>query len=106
VISRIDAQSFDRVAEDYDRLGDLAGDNHVGRWLSDVLPLGGGCALDLGCGAGRHAVMLAERFEQVEAVDVSGAMIGLARKRRPRPHVTYRQADLLEVSTRAGTTSS
>lgn len=98
MISRIDAQSFDRVAEDYDRLGDLAGDNHVGRWLSDVLPLGGGCALDLGCGAGRHAVMLAERFEQVEAVDVSGAMIGLARKRRPRPNVTYRQADLLEVS--------
>jgi trans-aconitate methyltransferase len=30
--------------------------------------------------AGRRTVMLAERFKQVEAVDVSGAMIELARQ--------------------------
>jgi 2-polyprenyl-3-methyl-5-hydroxy-6-metoxy-1,4-benzoquinol methylase len=97
LISRADAQSFDRVAHEYDRLGELDGDNQVGRWLDGVLPVAGGRALDLGCGAGRHAVALADRFEQIEAVDLSGPMIELAQRRRSRPNVTYRPADLHEI---------
>ncbi len=97
MISRADAQSFDHLAEAYDRLSELTGDNQVGRWLDGVLPVAGGHALDLGCGAGRHAVTLADRFEQVDAVDLSGPMIELARDRRPRPNITYRQADLHEI---------
>jgi len=42
-------------------------------------------------------VALAERFEQVDAIDLSGPMIGLARARRPRPNIAYRQADLHDV---------
>lgn len=102
MISRADAQSFDRVAAEYDRLGDLARVDHVGRWLGDVLPSAGDRALDLGCGSGRHAVLLAERFRKVEAVDVSGPMIGLARRRRPRPNISYRRADLHEITDTGG----
>jgi ubiquinone/menaquinone biosynthesis C-methylase UbiE len=102
VISRADAQSFDRVAAEYDRLGDLARVDHAGRWLGDVLPSAGDRALDLGCGSGRHAVLLAERFRKVAAVDVSGPMIELARCRRPRPNISYRRADLREVADTGG----
>jgi len=114
-----EAQSFDRVAETYDRLGDLNGNTYVSRWLETILPeappmggastrigpggcpthprAAGGRALDLGCGSGRHAVLLATRFGHVDAIDLSGPMIEVAQARRPRPNVTYRQADLRHV---------
>jgi ubiquinone/menaquinone biosynthesis C-methylase UbiE len=101
-----EAQSFDRVAETYDRLGDLSGgDSYVVRWLETLLPaaagdggpLASGRALDLGCGSGRHAVLLATRFGHVDAIDLSGPMIEVARARRSRPNVTYRQADLQQI---------
>jgi SAM-dependent methyltransferase len=98
MISRAEAQSFDRVAADYDRLGELAWDkNSIGHWLSGVMPVSGRRAVDLGCGAGRQSVALAGRFGEVDAIDLSGAMIELARSRRSRPNITYRQADLLDV---------
>jgi ubiquinone/menaquinone biosynthesis C-methylase UbiE len=99
VISREDAQSFDRLAADYDRLGELTG-NPVGDWLQSVLPAGqrSGRALDLGCGAGRHAVLLAEHFEQVDAVDLSAAMIRLARRKRARSNICYLESDILDVT--------
>ncbi|GAA3597446.1 class I SAM-dependent methyltransferase [Nonomuraea rosea] len=93
---RTDAQSFDRIAEQYERLHELRGGG-PGRWLPTVLTAGGGRALDLGCGAGRHAVVLAERFAHVDAVDLSGPMIELARARRARDNISYRRADLLNV---------
>ena len=96
--TRDEAQSFDRLAETYDRLSELLGDV-VGGWLPDVMPERGGRALDLGCGAGRHAVVLAERFDQVDAIDLSGPMIRLARRKRPRPNITYLEANILDIDT-------
>lgn len=98
-ISREEAQSFDRLAADYDRLGELTG-NAVGDWLLSVLPAGQrpGRALDLGCGAGRHAVLLADHFDHVDAVDLSAAMIRLARRKRARSNVCYLESGILDVS--------
>jgi ubiquinone/menaquinone biosynthesis C-methylase UbiE len=99
---RAQAQSFDRVARDYDRLGELDGSGLIGPRVASLLPARDRAAdrhaLDLGCGAGRHSVLLAQRFAQVDAVDLSGPMIEVARARRPRPNIIYRQADLLNVA--------
>lgn len=46
---------------------------------------------------GGHARLLAERFAHVDAVNVSGPMIALARAKHARANITYRQAGLLEV---------
>jgi len=102
VISRAEAQSFDRVAEDYDRLGDLDRRRWIEQWLASVLPDCGQRALDVGCGPGRQAVTLADRFGRVDAIDLSGAMIELARARRARPNISYRQADLHELDSAGG----
>jgi 2-polyprenyl-3-methyl-5-hydroxy-6-metoxy-1,4-benzoquinol methylase len=96
--ARSAAQSFDRTAADYERLGDLSGNDGSGSWLVSVIPAAGGRALDLGCGAGRHAVLLAGRFAHVNAVDLSLPMIEIARAKRSRPNIAYRQADLLEAT--------
>jgi SAM-dependent methyltransferase len=96
--ARSEAQSFDRTAADYDRLGELSENDSFRSWLVSVLPPAGGRALDLGCGTGRHAVLLAERFTHVDAIDLSLPMIEIARTKRSRPNITYRQADLLKTS--------
>jgi len=97
-VARSAAQSFDHTAADYDRLGDLGDNDSIRSWLMSVLPPAGGRALDLGCGAGRHAVLLAGRFTHVDAVDLSLPMIEIARAKRSLPNVAYRQADLLETN--------
>jgi ubiquinone/menaquinone biosynthesis C-methylase UbiE len=56
--ARSAAQSFDRIAAGYDRLGDLSENDSIMVWLVSVLPPVGR-ALDLDCGAGRHAARLA-----------------------------------------------
>ncbi|MBL8171830.1 MAG: methyltransferase domain-containing protein [Acidobacteria bacterium] len=62
--------------------------------LADELPPGR--ALDVACGAGRHALYLAERGWQVTAVDVSQVALELlqARARALGLHVDTRRADL------------
>src|SRR5215469_4176167 len=94
-VARLAAQSFDRTAADYDRRADLSENDNFTHWLVSVLPPAGGHALDLGCGAGRHAVQLAERFAHVVAIDLSLPMIEIAMAKRSRPNITYQQADLL-----------
>jgi ubiquinone/menaquinone biosynthesis C-methylase UbiE len=91
-VARSAAQSFDRTAADYDRLGDLGENDSIRSWLVSVLPPVGGRELDLGCGTGCHAVLLAERFTHVDAVDLSLPMIEIARAKRSRPNVAYQQA--------------
>ncbi len=93
--TRLAAQSFDRTAADYDRLGDLSENDGFTNWLVSALPPAGGRALDLGCGTGRHAVLLAARFTHVDAIDLSLPMIEIARAKRSRPNISYQQADLL-----------
>ena len=92
-----DAQSFDHLAGWYRRFAELTSDE-VHAWLSFRLPARAGRAVDLGCGTGAHTGLLATRFAEVLAVDVSAPMLRQARAGRPAGNVRYEQRDLREVT--------
>lgn len=96
-----DPQSFDHLVGRYDRYGELVG-AELRAWLAFHLPTararGTGRALDAGCGTGLHTQVLADRFNEVLAVDLSAPMIDYARTRRGRGNVRYECCDLLSVT--------
>jgi ubiquinone/menaquinone biosynthesis C-methylase UbiE len=92
--TRTGARSFDHLAEHFDRFAELVG-GPLDDYLTSVLPLNGGeRAVDLGCGTGRHAFLLAGRYGEVVAVDLSTGMLEFARQRRGSGAVTYQHRDL------------
>jgi SAM-dependent methyltransferase len=92
---RADPQSFDSFAEDYDRFARLSPGTLLD-WLLTQLPAHGGRALDAGCGSGRLAIALAERFDQVVGIDISEPLITLAR--RSPENVRYHVSDLMKFA--------
>jgi SAM-dependent methyltransferase len=56
-------------------------------------------ALDVGCGTGRFARLLATRSSEVDAVDRSAEMISAA---APAPNVTFVHADIRDLDLAAG----
>jgi SAM-dependent methyltransferase len=91
-----DPASFDRFAADYDRFVSLQPGQNV-EWVLG-LGLRGERAFDAGCGSGHAAERLADRYEQVVGVDLSEPMISIARRKRPRPNVEYRVADVFALT--------
>lgn len=100
MVRRTEAQSFDSFAADYDRFVSLAPRQNTG-WLAD-LGLSGGRAVDVGCGSGHAAELLADSFDEVLAVDVSAPLLDIARRRRAGPRVRYLRGDVLELSDDVG----
>ncbi len=91
------AGSFDEIAVHFDRFAELVG-AQLDEYLASMVPEGGGeRAVDLGCGTGRHAALLAPHYRQVLAVDVSAPMLELATARRGLANITYQQRDLRQV---------
>jgi SAM-dependent methyltransferase len=88
--------SFDPIAEVFDRFAELVG-GPLEQYLETAFPEHGERALDLGCGSGRHSIMLADRYREVLSVDISEPMLRIARVRRARPNITYEQRDLRDV---------
>jgi SAM-dependent methyltransferase len=79
------------------REGAFAGRTHPTRLLAEWLPrLPTGRALDLGCGAGRNALYLAQHGYQVDALDISAVGLERARQRAEELDVavTWIQRDL------------
>jgi SAM-dependent methyltransferase len=87
------SDSFDAYAESFDRFAELVGEP-LDTYLASVFPSRGARAVDLGCGTGRHATLLAAGFRQVVGVDISAPMLQIARRRRNPPNVTYQERDL------------
>jgi SAM-dependent methyltransferase len=94
VTTRPDAQSFDASAATFVRLREITKDlGSFTPWLREQLP-GGRRALDLGCGAGEHALLLAEAYEKVLAVDLSAPMLAFA---PAHERIAYEARDLFDV---------
>lgn len=66
-------------------------------WVEQVVPHGRR-AIELGCGSGQFLGLLAERFQEVVAVDMSAAMIETARQRNPGRHIDYRIGDIRDAT--------
>jgi ubiquinone/menaquinone biosynthesis C-methylase UbiE len=90
----------DRVREDFDRLAVLSEgsgwdhNSHYHPFLLRQLPRRLDGALEVGCGTGEFARLLAERCERVVAMDLSPRMIESARARsKDHPNIEYLVAD-------------
>jgi SAM-dependent methyltransferase len=94
--------SAERVRRDFDRIAHLPGEGswdhnaHYHRFLLGRLPRRIGRALEVGCGTGSFARLLAERAEAVLGLDLSREMIALARERSAHlPNAEFLVADAL-----------
>ena len=95
-----DPHTFDRFALDYDRFVSLLPGQNTA-WLLG-LGLKGERALDAGCGSGHAVEALADSFEEVIGLDLSGPLIGIAKAKRTRPHVRYVVEDLFGLTDETG----
>jgi SAM-dependent methyltransferase len=66
-------------------------------WLERHVPLDGPRAVDLGCGSGRFTGLLADRYDDVLAIDISARQIKIAQAACSRPNVTYQARSLLDL---------
>lgn len=98
-MSRSAGALFDPLAELYERYAEI-NDEVYRPWLTAAVGAAGRGtrAADLGCGTGRFAGLLADRYDSVLAVDISARELDIARARHGRPGVTFEQRSLLDVT--------
>jgi 2-polyprenyl-3-methyl-5-hydroxy-6-metoxy-1,4-benzoquinol methylase len=88
---------FNPLAVLYERYADI-NDAVYRPYLESALPAAGDRAVDLGCGSGRFTGLLADRCGRVLAVDIADREIDIAARKRSRRNITYRTADLLDLT--------
>ena len=96
-----DPQAFDRFADEYDRFCGLQ-EVSDWPWMETAGVRGGRRALDVGCGAGRRTLELADHYDEVLGLDLSRPLIELAVERRSAPTVRYLCSDLLDFDDTVG----
>lgn len=94
------SKTRDEIAAEFDRIAELTGasrdhnERHHG-WLLRRLPARIGEALDVGCGTGAFARLLARRCDRVTGIDLSPRMIDEARRvSRGVANLRFELADL------------
>ena len=88
---------FDRFTRIWDGIS-----TSVDEWIIGSLPERAARAVDLGCGAGRHSILLADHADHVLAVDVADRMLAIARAQRARVNIDYQHRGVLDVTARDG----
>src|SRR5512147_2222966 len=89
-----DIYAHPRLAEVYDAFDGLRDD--LAAYLAIAAELGATRVLDVGCGTGSLAVLLADHGYTVVAVDPAEASLGVARRKDPR--VDWRHGDAATLS--------
>lgn len=90
-----------KIRSDFDRIAlyDIEmwnHNNHYHSFLLKQLPSKGSIVLDIGCGTGEFARLLAKRFELVVALDLSPNTIEIAKQRsQDYRNINYQVADIL-----------
>jgi len=84
-----------RLAEIYDALDPDRSDLEV--YVAMIEEFGARSVLDLGCGTGTFALMLAERGVEVIGVDPAGASLDVARAKPGADRVTWIHGDASEI---------
>lgn len=100
------AAAYDRVAAAYAaRFGDELAHKPLGRALLDAFAelVGAGLVLEVGSGPGQGAAWLYNRGVKVEGLDLSPAMVAVARERYP--DIPFRVGDLLAIDAPDGSLS-
>src|SRR5690348_10507740 len=83
---------------EYEPLFDLERDRHEVARLMDVLGLPAGARiLDVPCGQGRHAHLLAEAGFDVDGLDYSADLLEKARARGTGPRLRYKRGDMRKL---------
>lgn len=93
------AELFDDMADVFESFsGTLDSvERPMNRWMAENLPKGQR-ALDIGCGAGRYSVMLADLYDEVVGADPAPNMIDIAKRDRSRPNVSYQVRDAFDMT--------
>lgn len=105
--ARITREAFDAVAEDYARLlPDMTGEAPLDRgvlaaFVELVRACGAGRVADIGCGTGRLTAHLADAQLGVVGLDLSCAMVAVARAARPDLSFAVAHAGALPLRSRA-----
>src|SRR3954464_3581041 len=86
---------------EYEPLFSLEKDRHEVARLIDVLGLPSGSrVLDVPCGQGRHAHLLAEAGFDVDGLDYSDVLLAIAKKRGTGKTLRYTQGDMRKLPAR------
>lgn len=90
---------FTKSAQYYDELYAAAGKDYaaeatkVHRLIQKHAKSGGNSLLDVACGTGRHAGLLAEHY-RVEGLDLDPSILAVARRRHP--HIRFHRGDMAD----------
>lgn len=87
---------FSEISELYDRFAEITEDRYRG-WLERILPNHSGRAVDLGCGTGQFIGLLADRYQEVLAVDASEAQLAIARRKHWRRNILFVREDMRDL---------
>jgi ubiquinone/menaquinone biosynthesis C-methylase UbiE len=82
--------AFDTFATEYDFVATLENKND---FFTKNLSTNKGTALDIGCGSGILALELAKYYDRVVGIDLSPAMLEIARHKRSASNIEYIQMD-------------